>query len=156
MLFFFEAVDVFANCVEHAALTADRLDVFALKVARILTFKGSLHGTDVAQHITDGFNVLATLKNASTAGSDISIIGVDIPSTPDDVFKSCQRYEIFDQRRAVFGALAKTDCAHLSERTNGLTETALGEFDASDQGRSHSTEADGQDTEAASGRKNEG
>lgn len=87
LLFFFEAVDVFANCVEHATLTADRLDVFALKVARILAFKGSLHGADVAQHIADGFDVLATLKNTSTTGSDIGVVGVDIPSAPDNVFK---------------------------------------------------------------------
>ena len=66
LLLFFEAIDVFTNCIEHAALAADGLDVFAVKVARILAFESCLHRANLAQCITDGFDVLAALKNAST------------------------------------------------------------------------------------------
>ena len=89
LLLFFEAIDVFTDCVEHAALAADWLDVFTIKVARVLAFECSLHWTNIAQYITDCFDVLSAFKHASTARGNVSVVGVHIPGAPHDVIKSC-------------------------------------------------------------------
>jgi len=59
--------------------------------------------------------------------------------------------EILDQRRAVVGALAEADGAHLGERTDRGGEAAAGEFDAGDEGARHGSEPHGEHTELAGG-----
>ena len=97
LLLFFEAIDVFANGIEHAALAADGLDVVAFKVARVLAFESRLHWTNIAQYITDCLDVLSAFKYSSAAGCNVSVVGVDVPCAPHDVVKCCQRNKIFDE-----------------------------------------------------------
>ena len=89
LLLFFEAIDVFANGIEHSALAADRLDVFAVEVASIFAFERGLHRADIAQYITDCLDVLAAFKYAGAARCNVSVVGVHVPCAPNDVVKSC-------------------------------------------------------------------
>ena len=83
----------------------------------------------------------------------VGVVGDRIPGAEDEVVEAGERDEVPDQRRAVFGALAEADGAHLGERADGLAAAAAGVLDAGDERRGDGAEADEEDAEAALGRR---
>ena len=151
-----EAVDVFADGVEHAALVdrvhrvvgVDALDVFTVERCR--------HRAHLAQGIADRLDVLAALEHTGAGGGYIGVVGERVPRTEHDVFQRCERQEVLDQRSAVVGAFAEADRAHLGQRANWQADAPLDQFDTGDQRRRHGAETDREYAEPTFYRSNGG
>ncbi len=68
-------------------------------------------------------------------GGFVSVVLVDIPTAKDERFQRGERNEIFDARRAAFGAFAEADGAELRERADGLTKSVLNGLHSGDKSR---------------------
>jgi hypothetical protein len=110
------------------------------------------HGLDLLQFGRDRFDMDRPVEHAAFQRGFVGRIRDRIPGTEDQLVKAGQRHEVANERHPVLGPLAEPDGAHLSERTDGLSETAPDQLDAGDNGRRHGAEAHRQDAQPAGGR----
>jgi len=148
-----ETVDVFANRIQHRPLVDGAECVVGADVLHVFAVERRLHRADAAQRVGDRLDVARALEHAGALRGNVRVIRERIPRAPLDVFQLGEWYKVLDQRRAVVGALTETDGAHLRERTNRRSHAALGELDSGDERARHRTEADGEHTEFAGGRR---
>ena len=144
LLFVLEPVDVFADRLQHLALGDLAHHVVRVDVLHVRAIECGLHRSDFAERLGDGLDVLRALQYTGANSRDVGVIRERVPCAPDDVFELGERDEVLDQGRASIGALAESDGVHLGERADRGTKSALGEFDARDQGGGNGAKPDGQ------------
>ena len=143
-----EVANVLANLLGHFHLRA-ALDVRAVEALDVVLVEDGRHRLDGLEEVGDRLDVLVAVEDAALDRCFVGVVGEGVPGAEDDVVEVCERDEVADQRRAVFGALAEADGAHLGERADGPAAAAPGVLDAGDERRGDGAEADEQDAEAA-------
>ncbi len=151
-----EAVDVFADRVEHRSLVDRVHRVVGVDALHVLAIERRRHRAHLAQRVADGLDVLAAIEHARPGCGDVGVVGERVPRPEHEIVERGQRHEVVDQRPAVVGALAEADRADLGQRTDWGTHAALDQLDTGDQRRGDGAEADGEHAETTVGRRDGG
>ena len=146
-----EALDVFAHFQHGIPLALGTFDVGAFEAAHVVAVENRGHRLDGLERVRDLVEQFV-VQDASVDGRVIGVLWKDIPAAEDQAVDVGQRHEVFDERRAFFGALAKADGAHLGQRANGLADAGFDGFDAGDNRGGHRAHAGNEDAEFARGR----
>ena len=144
-----EVADVLADLLGELPLRGALLDVVAVEALDVMLVEGGRHGLDRLEEVGDGLDVLVAVEDAAADGGLVGVVGDRVPGAEDEVVEARQGHEVLDQRRAVFGALAEADGAHLGQRADGLGGAAPQVLDAGDERRRDGAEADDEDAELA-------
>ena len=149
----FEFLDVRPKLLGEVALALARLDVGAVQALDVVLVEDGGHGLDGFEEGLDAGQVVL-VEDSGVAGGFEHVLREDVPAGEDDVVEVGERDEVVDQRRAVVGALAQADGAHLGDGADGLGESLADGFNAGDEGGGDGAHADGHDAELALGRLN--
>jgi hypothetical protein len=122
------------------------------RMAHVLLVEDGRHGLDLLQLGRDRFDMRDPVEHAALQRGFVSRVRDRVPGTEDQLVDAGQRHKVADERHPVLSPLAEADGAHLSERADGLGETAPDELGAGDHGRRHGAETDGQNAQPAGGR----
>ena len=147
-----EAVDVFADRVEHRPLVDRVHRVVGVDALHVLAVERGRHRAHVAQRVGDGLDVLAALEHAGARGGDVGVVGERVPRAEHDVVERGQRHEVLDQRRRFSVRLPRRMVPIWVERADRCGHAALDQLDAGDERRRDGAEADGEHAEAPVGR----
>ena len=112
-----------------------------------MLLEGGGHGLDRLEEVGDRLDVLVAVEDAAAQRRLVGVVGEGVPGAEDDVVEVGERHEVLDQGRAVVGALAEADGAHLGERADRPGAAAPRVLDARDEGRGDGAEADEQDAQ---------
>ena len=126
--------------------------VEALDVILVEDRRQRLDGLQVGLQLREGFLV----EHLGVGGGFIDVVREDVPAGKDQVVERGQRHKVLDQRRFVFGALAEADGAHLSERADGLGQSAADGLHSGDHGCGHGAQSDHHYAQFALGGRNLG
>ncbi len=143
-----ERADVGDELLGEVPLVLALLDVGAvepLDVALVEHGRHRLHGLELAAHLFE----LRVLEHAGHAGRGVAVFLEDVPAAEHDVVEAGERHELVDLRRAVFGALAETNRAHLRQRADRLGQTLADGHHAGDGGGAHRPEANQENAQFA-------
>ena len=127
------------------------LDVRAvepLDVALVEHRRHRLDGLELASHLVEQ----RRLEHAGRPRRRVAVLLEDVPAAEHDVVEAGERDELVDLRRAVLGALAEPNRAHLRQRADRLGQPLADGHDAGDGGGADGAEADEQDAELAASR----
>ena len=98
--------------------------------ARFLTYSRSkrrLHRANALQKLFH-LSQMLVLQHAAFLRRLVRVIGEDIPAAENQIAGLGQRHEFVDLRRAILGALAQTNGAHLRERADRRRFTAANQL----------------------------
>jgi hypothetical protein len=141
-----ELADVLAELLDHLGLRGALLDVRAVQAADELGIEDAGHRNDGFQFGADGVEVLAG-QDVGVDGGVVGVVGEDVPGAEDEVVQLGELQEVADARRAVVGALAEADGAHLRERADRFAEAFAGQEHAGNHGGGDGPEAGQQNSE---------
>jgi hypothetical protein len=146
-----EVTNVPLKSLDVLTLAGAGLDVRALQPAHVVLVEHGGHRLNRLELVGDRLDVRVAVEHAALDGRLVGVVSYRIPGAEDQLVDAGQGHEVPDQRRAGVGPLAEANGAHLSQRADGLSQTALRQLDAGDEGRSHRAEANGEDAHPAGG-----
>ena len=142
-----EIADVLADGLGQVALARPGLDVGAVEPPHVVLVEDGRHGLDLLQLGRDRFDMGEPVEHAAFQRGVVGRVRDRIPGAEDQLVKAGQGHEVANERHPVLRPLAEANGAHLSERTDGLSETAPDQLDAGDDGRRHGAEPNRQDAQ---------
>jgi hypothetical protein len=125
-----------------------RFDVVAVQTLHVVLIEDGFHRLDLLQRRLE-FREQFFFEHARVHRRVVGGIGEDVPRAEDEIVQPRERDEILDRGRAILGALAETDRAHLRQAADRLGQSHLDCFDTRDERRAHRSEADEQHAELA-------
>src|SRR6185503_13779392 len=146
-----EIAKILAELLREIALRLPFLDVVAVDARDVLVVEHGGHRLDAAQEVGDRLEI-AFLEHAGFLCRGVGVARNRIPRAEHDVVERRERYEVLDQRRAVFSALAEPDRRHLREGPNRLRVPATNALDAGHERRSYGAEPRRENAKRAGGR----
>ena len=147
----FEFCDVVFDELGEIPFGGGSFGVSNFEIVAESVIEDGVHGLNGFEFFADGIEVFV-FEDARTFANFVSIFAMDIPRAKDDIGEIGQRYEILDQRIAVFSALAQADAPHLSDGADGETITDQHIINAGDQRRRDGAKTRNEDTKFASSR----
>ena len=148
-----ETADVLADPFEHGPLLRAVLHVGTVEALHVLGIERGRHRPHRPQHVGHRLEVPARLEHAGANRRRVGVVGERVPRAEHEVVEGRERHRVTDERRAVVGALAEPDRAHLRERPDRLGHPPPRQLDACHQRARDRAEPDGEDAEAALGRR---
>ena len=135
-----EAGDVVAHLLGQVALALALLHVRAVELLHVLRVEHGGPGLDPFEERLHGRQV-AVFEDARLLGRLVGAVGIDVPAPELEVFQAREGDEVLDEGRAVVGALAQANGAHLGEAADGLGEALAARFHSGHEGGGHRAHA---------------
>ena len=140
-----------ADGLGQVSLARCGLDIGAIESSHVVLVEDSRHRLDLLQLSGDRLDMEEPVEHAALQRRFVGRVRDRVPGAEYQLVETGQGHEVADERHPFLGPFAEPDGAHLAERADGFSETALDQLDARDDGRRHGAEPHCQDAQPASG-----
>ncbi len=147
-----ELADVVAHLLGEFHLVLALLHVGAVELLDVVLVEDGLARLDGREERLHLLQQRA-VEHTGLAGRRVHVVFEDVPTGEDQVIEPGEWNEVFDLRRAAFGAFAQADGAHLRQRPDGAGDSFAYRFHAGHEGCGNGTHAGDHDPQLSFGRR---